>query len=656
MERSGSAAPPRPVFVMTLALAAVLIGCKLVNLVPSPRSGIALVWDIVVTVHQDLAFAVGSGAAALLLLFAVRRFPRIERVLWTVWMTFATLSVAYAVFSCRAYSVLYVPLTYRLIVAGGDLGAMGSSLRVFITPGFVAAVVLIPVLYGLLPRLVGIGRRRTTIVVPALQALVVAIALLCWMEGKHRYEWKWIGRLDRPIAVNPHLVLARSLWAQVAHSSRPGGGAALASDEADVIIQDLGFDFREEDLADFVPAADGSIPAPPPPSPSPRSVLLFVLESTGAEYLDAYGAPYGVTPRLSEAATHGVVFDNVSANLGLTEGALVSITISSYVPLTWRMVTEEMSNLPGTTLAQILSPGGYRTAFFSAAELRYAHQRQFLSSRGFGRVEDATDFGCPVSSTWGATDACMVDALIRWMDADRTQPFFAVAWTNQTHHPYMLADGGEPRSFPHPPLPPQSRTIDHYLTALAESDRQFGRALDALRERGLEEDTLLVVTGDHGEAFGQHHRTFLHGFHAYEENLRVPCIFHNPRLFPDARRDATIGAHIDITPSIAHLLGVPSPGGWQGRSLFASERSGRAYAFAARGDLMLAVRDGSWKYIVDLVTGGDELYDLATDPHEQDNRVAREPVRKARLRQHLAAWMRTEKERYRQGEITVRGF
>jgi arylsulfatase A-like enzyme len=653
MDRPGTMARRRPVFLTALVLTAVLVACKALNLSPATPGATAFAYDLLVAVHEDMAFALCAGAAALFLLLAARRFPRIERILWCSWIACATLTVAYAVFSYRVYSVLYVPLTYRLLFAGSNLRVMASSLRVCFTPAFTVALVAVPLAYAAFARLAGTFREPRTIVIPWMQALVAAVALTACMEGAHRYELKWPGRLDRPLAESPHLALARSLWPLVARSGRAAAGAGTGpnSEDADVLIQDLGFDFRPEDLADFEPVAPG--PYPPSPGPPPRNVLLYVLESTGAEYLDAYGAPYGVTPRLAEAADHAVVFDDVTANLGLTEGALVSITLSTYVPLMWRQVTEEMPDLAGTTLAQVLAPRGYRTAFLSAAGIDYANQRRFLAHRGFDKVEDGRDFGCPVASSWGVADACVVDSLLGWIDEDRARPFFAVVWTNQTHHPYMLPPGATRRTFPHPPLPPQLRTFDDYLNALAESDRQFGRVLDGLRARGLEDDTLLVVTGDHGEAFGAHHPTFLHGFHAYEEELRVPCIFHNPRLFPEARHDATVGAHVDLTPSIAQLLGVPSPGGWQGRSLFAPERSGRAYAFATRGDLLLTVREGASKYILDLATGGDELYDLAADPHEQDNAVAREPERAARLRQHLAAWMRAQKDRYRQGELTV---
>jgi arylsulfatase A-like enzyme len=96
-------------------------------------------------------------------------------------------------------------------------------------------------------------------------------------------------------------------------------------------------------------------------------------------------------------------------------------------------------------------------------------------------------------------------------------------------------------------------------------------------------------------------------------------------------------------------VGLPPAADWQGRSLFETARSPRAYFYVAEDRFILGVRENNWKYLLDLRAGIDELYDLDRDPDEQRNLAAAEPDRSARLRERLAAWMEANRRRYGQG-------
>jgi arylsulfatase A-like enzyme len=93
-------------------------------------------------------------------------------------------------------------------------------------------------------------------------------------------------------------------------------------------------------------------------------------------------------------------------------------------------------------------------------------------------------------------------------------------------------------------------------------------------------------------------------------------------------------------------VGVPAAPDWQGRSLFDTARSPRAYFYAAEDHFKLGVREGSWKYIFDLREGVEELYDLDRDPIEQHNLAKAEPARSARFRQRIAAWTEANRRQY----------
>jgi len=148
----------------------------------------------------------------------------------------------------------------------------------------------------------------------------------------------------------------------------------------------------------------------------------------------------------------------------------------------------------------------------------------------------------------------------------------------------------------------------------------------------------VIVTGDHGQGFGWPHATWGHGFRVYDENVRVPLMIWNPRLFPTARRSAQVTSHVDINPTVAELMGLPAAPDWQGRSVFAPDRPPRAYFYAANDLYLLGVREGKWKYIYDATRAREELYDLANDPDEQRSLAAANTERCRVLRQRLASW------------------
>ncbi|MFO0661210.1 MAG: sulfatase [Polyangiaceae bacterium] len=447
------------------------------------------------------------------------------------------------------------------------------------------------------------------------------------------------------------MALSRSLVRELCSNCSWGLTSPTTDEDLPTKIQDLGFDFPAGDLDDSTlvsqPSASTLTARPP------TNVLLYVMESTGAEYLDSYGGRWEVTPHINELSAHSLLFQDISAQIGKSEGSLATLFLSTYLPLSWRMVTEEHPDLDGISLAQVLHEHGRRTALISATNLHYGKQLRFLQGRGFDKISDPYTLACPADSSWGTSDACAVDEFLHWVDVDPTHPFFAVVWTNQTHHPYIVPKGIVPHSFAHAPLPKQIGDFDEYLNALGESDRQVGRTLDALNDRGLLDDTLVVITGDHGEAFGAKHPTFMHGFHTYQENIHVPCLFYNRKLWPEGKRITTVGSHLDIAPTITDVLGLPTASTWQGKSLFHPSRHERLYSFATHRDFILSVREGSWKYILNLSNGAEELYNLDEDPDELANQASIEIERARRLHQRMSAWVRTQKERFRQGEISV---
>jgi arylsulfatase A-like enzyme len=370
-----------------------------------------------------------------------------------------------------------------------------------------------------------------------------------------------------------------------------------------------------------------------------RNVVVVVLESVPAEYLPEYGGKYPVTPELDKYRRGSALFDNIYAHCPTTSYSLVSLLLSIYPRISYQGLTEEHPAVEFPSLSSELDRRGYRTAFFSSADLRHQQCDVFLSHRQFDKVDDYRSVPCgrPIlrasTANWpfldGRDDSCIADGFIDWIQSDETKPFFAVLWTMMTHYPYFAADGetdfGVPEKF------------NRYLNALRHDDRMLGTLLHALEERHLDQSTLVVVVGDHGEAFGQHGQ-WTHAQTLYEESVHVPLILINPELF-HGERSPVVGGLIDVAPTVLEILGFEPPARWQGRSLWSTRRSNRVYFFAPWSDQLFGFRENDIKVIYNASTNRLEVYDLAVDPRETINRAPKMRGTVGPWQERLAAWV-----------------
>jgi hypothetical protein len=581
--------------------------------------------DLLVSSHEDLLFAAGTGLLFQGALWLARRRPALRRALLGLLVAWAVACVIYAVASVQIFAYLRSPLTYPLLYLAGDMTSMRSSIGAFVDGPLLAGLVLAPILYlallwaalRLLPPWPPRRRRWALGLLAALLAADVAFS-------RHALAGPWADRADHRIAESPHAAFLASCLRE------------LAGQHADSLDEPYGPD----DLADFeLPVRRPRESRRPLPGRPPRNVVLVVLETTGTRYLSLYGSRYDTTPRLQAEAGHALVFDDFYCHVGLTSNSMAAITLSVFPYMTWREYTVEYPRLPGRTLAQVFKERGHRTAFVHTGDLEYVDQDRFLEGRGFDVVWDWRQLGPPDRlSSWGGEDRHLVDAVLRFVDQDRSRPFFVMAWTIQSHHPYEPSPDQPFVDFFGEDLPPDDYDLGRYLNTLREVDRQLGRLFDGLRERKLADDTLVVITGDHGESFGDPHPSWGHGSRLYDESIRVPFVVWNPRLVRKGRHLATIGSHVDVNPTVTDLLGLRADDSWHGRSMFDAGRPPRAYFYAANDDYLLGVREDGFKYVYDVTAGREELYDLARDPGEQVNVAAQHPLKCKRLRQRVAAW------------------
>jgi arylsulfatase A-like enzyme len=427
------------------------------------------------------------------------------------------------------------------------------------------------------------------------------------------------------------------------------------------------------------------------PVMKPRSVVLVVLDTLRRSNLALHGYGRRTTPNLDRWAERALVFDQATSVSSWTMPAHASMFTGLY-PRShgahgYRSGKQKESTyrLPDAcdTLAEIVSRAGLSTAAVVANHL-YLEPR-FGTDQGFGvYFVDPPRPGFrfpPADALVGRLDPRAADAL-EWpylrdtfvtdaaLDAVeqlRGQPFFLFVNYLDVHRPNDRPPTPEvpeedelvvPRYFPEltsvlrgEPIDPRVKRslVNAYDRELQHLDGELARLLARLAEADLAEETLVIVTSDHGEHFGEHGLVD-HAALLYDEVVHVPLLLRGPGIVPGRRADPV--SLVDVFPTALEFLGLPVPEACQGASLLQApgprEIVSEWYA-AANGFLLhsqyrgrfdhdlRSIRIGRWRLLED-ATGRIELFDLEADPRELADRAIAEPATVAELRARLAAW------------------
>ena len=368
-----------------------------------------------------------------------------------------------------------------------------------------------------------------------------------------------------------------------------------------------------------------------------KNVICIVLESSGAEYFDSYGGKFQLNSNLNKYSNQALIFDNAYAHAPATNKSLVSLLGSIYPYVSYKSLTQEAPNFNHPTLSSVLKEKGYKTSFFSSANLNFQNSYEFLKHRGFDVIEDLNTINCEnefkqdvYEDGNGLDDMCLSERLKSWLDEEGSDNFLSILWTVQAHYPYFLSQDEEDFGV-------NNINFNRYLNVIKHNDAMIGNVMEILKEKQLDSSTLVIIMGDHGEAFGQHNQ-YGHGSGIYEENLRIPLYFINPIVFNGERRK-DIASMKDIATTALSVLEIDVPKVWQGIDLINTYHN-EAFFFAPWSDHLFGYRKDNMKYIFNESLNKVEVYDLHNDPKESINLYnakMEEDVEYAKLR--IASWI-----------------
>jgi glucan phosphoethanolaminetransferase (alkaline phosphatase superfamily) len=343
------------------------------------------------------------------------------------------------------------------------------------------------------------------------------------------------------------------------------------------------------------------------------NLLMVVLEGIQYRYTSLGAEASSLTPYLQQIGEQGVNFASTRSALTHTTKALFALMTGRY-PCASQDVVEAIPVEGGyASLASILERQlGFRTAFMQSAKGNFESRPGLVRNLGFQEFVAREDIGDPNAHLGylAADEFAMLPLISAWLDRD-TQPFFLTVLCSASHDPYMVPDWfGTPAKEPTDRYRQIVRYIDEYIRAL---DLELAR-------RGLRENTILCVVGDHGEGFGEHGKLG-HDRIGFEEVLRIPWVIRSPyTVVPGTQIDAPVSS-IDVAPTLLSLMGF-EPGsvgcdGLDALGMLPEDRKVFFSGWAPEGAAGYVV--GNKKVIHN--PSVDELiaYDLIRDPGETNS-------------------------------------
>lgn len=365
----------------------------------------------------------------------------------------------------------------------------------------------------------------------------------------------------------------------------------------------------------------------------PELIVIFSVDTLRADRLGVYGYERASTSHIDGFASEAVLFESAWAQAPLTLPSHVSMLTGKTPAETG--VRDNLGftmdpSIPSIPVA--LAEQGYRTAgFVSSWVLR--------SETGLGAIFDSWDDeiaggGADAVGELSRPGAETVDRAIAWLDRT-TGPRFLFVHIFEPHAPYE-------------PPPEFAGSSSPYDGEVAASDDLFGRLLDAMRARGVYDDSLIIFLSDHGEGLGDHGESE-HGIFLYREAIRVPLIVKLPHS-KRAQRIAAPVALVDIPPTIREITGLAGHTfEYDGKSLVPLIEGAAEETRAITSETMYPRIHLGWSELVSVVEGdlhfidapAVELYDMTADPGERENIANDERRVVARLRELTGAYDRT---------------
>ncbi len=315
------------------------------------------------------------------------------------------------------------------------------------------------------------------------------------------------------------------------------------------------------------------------------NVLIYLIDTLRADHLGCYGHTEKTTPNIDRLARDGVVFERTYAQAPWTKASTASIFTSNY-PTTHGASTkmDGVISPDCVTIAEVLKENGYYTGGFIANAWV---DPEFGFGQGFDEYHKMKDLveGVDAGGKRSLRAEHINGVVFPWLEKHKDEPFFLYIHSVDPHDPYAPAhpfddfnpkyegiitgSTGQLRSF-ETQKPKLSEGDLAQLEGLYDgeiryNDHHIGRLMEKLESLGILDDTIVIITSDHGEEFADH-GSYLHGKNLYESMIRIPFVMRCPGWLPKNMRIGAMVQSIDIMPTVLEILDIDIPTEAQGKS------------------------------------------------------------------------------------------
>ena len=607
-----------------------------------------------------LAFGVGLGVVGQLLVYLLGRgeldttvWQRTAAILYgsAVWLVtgFGLALAGWALLRWRLGRVAAVGLSSTTLGLLGILSAMGITLRILSGSYITAGAVLFSfnasehLWHAAIEGYVG----TAALVALVLLIFVVATArLLAPATRVPRAPQRWHMLLTGSLVVLLTLVYVRR-----ADSRFTKGMFVSAPLLALVSSMDSDYELNRssarpgaigEPLAPDGPAlAEGErwLREAPAAMTARPNVILVMLESMAMSHMSFFGYHRPTTPHLDQLAREGLVMRRTWVTATHSNYSQMAVLSSLFPRRLHGLDMYGRLDYPRFLLHDTFHGLGYDTATISSQDENWQGMRKFQNTGTptfFWFSDDYTGEHLDSGVERIVPDDDTTDEVLEWLDRDHGSRSWSLYVNLQaTHFPYTISKKA-PR--PYQPDEPTKATfgylgypeaekqvvINRYDNAMVHIDTQVERIRAHLEQKGELDNTLWIITSDHGEMFFDKGQV-THGKTLYDVEARVPLIFNWPGHIQPEQRDEPI-SHLDVLPTVADLLGVPPHPSWQGRSVRVPhpDSVGHQPIFMNIQGLRTADAIVCWPYklILERTSGKPYLFDLGRDPEEEVNLIS----------------------------------
>lgn len=369
------------------------------------------------------------------------------------------------------------------------------------------------------------------------------------------------------------------------------------------------------------------------PETEKRNVVLIVLESTRARSVTPYNPDLGITPFLDELSKKSLLAERAYTIVPHTSKALVASECGQEPHLVRKITESRPDGLPFQCLPKLLGEQGYKSVWFQNGAGNFEGRTQLVENFGYDEfysLEDMNPDGFE-KVAFGREENMMLEPSRQWLEQNGDDPFLITYKTVAPHTRYL-----NPKRYGEINYTGREK-LNRYLNSIRYVDFFLKNLFDQYKKLGLYEDTIFVIYGDHGEAFGEHGR-YQHDNVIWEEGLQIPLIVHDPRRWKTGKRVDELTNQLDILPTVLDLLNYKTEGGkYPGYSLLDPPEDRTLMFNCWYNDRCLASIRGTEKYVYHYGERDEQLFDLEKDPLEKTS-LPGPREEKEQLRSALFEW------------------